>query len=136
MRPQPRRVAELTRDPLQECLNQITARGDSFSAVKKARTYITAALEFALDEQLITRNAGRKLELPSKRLRKSCGRFLSLDEVHRLLSAAGAIAGLLHLMRIRDKEGSFTIPARRDQKSRSHSSQHCGDLSHHTVLHP
>src|SRR6516164_8750574 len=55
-------------------------------------TYITAALEFALDEQLITRNPGRKLELPSKRLRKPCGRFLSLDEVRRLLSAAAAVS--------------------------------------------
>ncbi len=41
---------------------------DSLSAVKKARTDITAALDFAVDEQLIARNPGRKLELPSKRL--------------------------------------------------------------------
>jgi integrase len=87
-----RRVAELTRDPLQECLNQMAHRGDSFSAVKKARTYITAALEFALDESLVVRNPGRKLELPSKRLRKPCGRFLSLDEVRKLLSAAAAVS--------------------------------------------
>lgn len=87
-----RRVAELTRDPLQECLNLMAARGDSFSAVKKARTYIAAALEFALDESLIARNPGRKLELPSKRLRKPCGRFLSLDEVRRLVSAAAAVS--------------------------------------------
>jgi integrase len=87
-----RRVGELTRDPLQECLNQMAARGDSFSAVKKARTYIAAALEFALDENLIVRNPGRKLELPSKRLRKPCGRFLSLEEVRKLLSAAAALS--------------------------------------------
>ena len=53
-----RRVAEITRDPVQECLNQMAALGDSLSAVKKARTYVTAALEFALDEQLIVRNPG------------------------------------------------------------------------------
>ncbi len=87
-----RRVAELTRDPLQECLNQMAARGDSFSAVKKARTYITAALEFALDEQLIARNPGRKIEMPSKRLRRPCGRFLSLEEIRRLLSAAADVS--------------------------------------------
>jgi integrase len=87
-----RRVTELTRDPLQECLNGMAARGDSFSAVKKARTYITAALEFALDEQLIARNPGRRVELPSNRLRKPCGRFYSLDEVRRLLSAAASAA--------------------------------------------
>lgn len=79
-----RRVAELTRDPLQECLNRMAARGDSLSAVKKARTYITAALEFALDEQIITRNPGRKLEMATKRLRQPCGRFYSLEEVRRL----------------------------------------------------
>jgi integrase len=87
-----RRVAELTRDPLQECLNQMAARGDSYSAVKKARTYVTAALEFALDENLIVRNPGRKLELPSKRLRRPCGRYLSLDEVRKLLSAAAGVS--------------------------------------------
>lgn len=87
-----RRVAGITRDPLQECLNQMAARGDSFSAVKKTRTYITAALEFALDEMLIARNPGRKIELPSKRLRKPCGRFLSLEEVRRLLSAAADVS--------------------------------------------
>jgi len=70
-----RRAAELTRDPLQECLNQMAARGDSFSAVKKARTYIAAALEYALDERLIGTNPARKLELPGNRLRKPCGRF-------------------------------------------------------------
>jgi integrase len=70
----------------------MAGRGDSFSAVKKARTYITAALEFALDEQLLTRNPGRKLELPSKRLRKPCGRFPSLGEVRRLLSAAASVS--------------------------------------------
>jgi hypothetical protein len=46
-------VVKLMRDPLQERLNQMAARGDGFSAVKKAWTYITAALEFAVDEQLI-----------------------------------------------------------------------------------
>jgi integrase len=93
-----RRVIELTRDPLQECLNIMAARGDSFSAVKKARTYITAALEFAVDEQLISRNPGRKLELPSKRLRRPCARFYSLDEIRRLLSAAAAVSLREHLI--------------------------------------
>ena len=30
--------------------------------------------------------------MPSKRLRKPCGRFLSLDEVRRLLSAAATVS--------------------------------------------
>jgi integrase len=87
-----RRVAEITRDPLQDCLNRMATRGDSLSAVKKARTYITAALEFALDEQLILKNPGRKIEMPSNRLRKPCGRFLSIEEIRRLLSAAAAVS--------------------------------------------
>jgi len=86
-----RRIGQLTRDPLQECLNEMAARGDSFSAVKKARTYINAALEYALDENLIAKNPARRLELPGKRLRKPCGRFLSLEEVRRLLSAAADV---------------------------------------------
>jgi len=83
-----RRLSQLTRDPLQECLNQMAVRGDSFSAVKKARTYINAALEYALDENLITKNPARRLELPGRHLRKPCGRFLSQDEIRRLLSSA------------------------------------------------
>jgi integrase len=93
-----RRVAEITRDPLQECLNQMAARGDSFSTVKKARTYITAALEFALDENLVSRNVARKLEMPSRRLRKPCGRFLSIEEVRQFLSAAAAASFREHLI--------------------------------------
>jgi hypothetical protein len=39
-----RPVRELTRDPLQELLNTMARRGDSYSAVKKTRTYLAAAL--------------------------------------------------------------------------------------------
>lgn len=83
-----RRISDLTRDPLQDCLNQMANRGDSHSAVKKARVYIAAALEYAVDERLIGANPARKLELPSKRLRKPCGRFYSIDEIRKLLSQA------------------------------------------------
>ncbi len=48
-----RRVRELTRDPLQDLLNTMAASGDSYSAVKKVRTYLSAALEYARDERLI-----------------------------------------------------------------------------------
>jgi integrase len=41
---------------------------------------------------------GRKLELPSKRLRRPCGRFYSLDEIRRLLSAAAAGSLREHLI--------------------------------------
>jgi len=83
-----RRVRELTRDPLQTLINQMAERGDSYSAVRKAKTYLAAALEYAHDERIIADNPARKLELPSQRLRKPCERYYSLDEVHRLMREA------------------------------------------------
>lgn len=81
-------VRELTRDPLQYLLNQIAARGDSYSVVKKTRTYLAATLEYARDEKLITDNPARKLELPTQLLRSPCERYYSLEEVRRLVSKA------------------------------------------------
>lgn len=83
-----RKIRELTLDPLQDLLNTMAARGDSSSKVKKVRTYIGAALEYAVGEGLITNNPARKLELPTKLLAEPCERFYSLDEIHRLLSNA------------------------------------------------
>jgi integrase len=83
---------------LQECLNHLAERGDSYSAVKKARTYINASLEYALDERLIASNPARRVELPSPRLRKPCGRFYSMEEVRRLLSAAAQESLREHLI--------------------------------------
>jgi integrase len=83
-----RRIRDLTREPLQELLNQMASRGDSYSVVKKARTYLAAALEFARDEHLLADNAARKLELPIRLLRPPCERYYSLEEVLRLLSKA------------------------------------------------
>src|ERR1700693_1696712 len=54
-----RRIRELTREPLQELLNQMATRGDSYSVVKKARTYLAAALELAHDEHVLPDNAAR-----------------------------------------------------------------------------
>lgn len=54
--------------------------------------------KIAVDEQLITKNPGRKIELPSKRLAKPCGRLDTLEEVRRLLSAARAISIREHLI--------------------------------------
>ena len=93
-----RRISDLTRDPLQDCLNQMASRGDSYSAVKKARIYVAAALEYAVDERLIGTNPARKLELPSQRLRKPCGRFYSIEEVRKLLSEAAKESLREHLI--------------------------------------
>jgi hypothetical protein len=49
-------LAELTPDPLQRLLNQIASRGYRKSMVQHIRTYVRAALEYAVDEGLLGRN--------------------------------------------------------------------------------
>lgn len=101
-----RPVAALTPEPLQVVLNQMaeakitvgkenpTVRvGYSNSAMAKARIYMKAVFDFAVDERLIERNPALKLELPEAR--KSADRFLTLDEVRRLLTAAEGIERLV-----------------------------------------
>jgi len=96
-----RTLSELTYEPLQAVLNgmvekplligcreetKYTRIGYGESAVKRARTYMRAAFEFALEEGVASKNPARKLSLP--RTRKPCERFLSMDEVHSLTAAA------------------------------------------------
>jgi integrase len=57
----------------------------SASMVQKVRTYIKAAMEEALEQNLIERNPARKVVRPATRA--TCKRFLSLDEISRLLDA-------------------------------------------------
>ena len=79
-------ISQLTLDPLQRLLNQIARRGYRRSTLKHIRTYLKAALEYAVDEGLINRNPARKLELP--KTQKSRERFYSLAEMKQLLSVA------------------------------------------------
>lgn len=83
-----RLVRDLTRGSLQDLLNTLARRGDSYSSVKKVRTYISAALEYARDERLIASNPAQKLEVPVQLLRRPCERFYTEEEVRRLLSNA------------------------------------------------
>jgi len=84
-----KRVAELSHDPLQALLNHVAERGESKSTLQKVRTYLNTALEYALSERLIVSNPARSLELPTKLLKKKpCERFYSVEEAHRILSAA------------------------------------------------
>jgi integrase len=84
-----RRIAELSPDPLQALLNHIADRGESQSTIQKVRTYLTAALEYALAERLIAGNPARSLELPTKLLKKKPSeRFYSIEEVQRFMSIA------------------------------------------------
>ena len=77
---------QLTLDPLQRLLNQVAQRGYRRSTANHIRTYLKAALEYAVDEGLLNRNPARKLELP--KTRKPRERFYSFAEMQRLLSVA------------------------------------------------
>lgn len=94
-----RDIAALTPEPLQGVLNRMvemplllgvqnkyTRIGYGETALKRARTYMHSVFDFAIEEGLIGRNPARKLRLPETR--KSCERYLSIEEVQRLLAAA------------------------------------------------
>ena len=66
----------------------MATRGDSRSAVMKARTYLSAMLAYGRDERLILDNPARKLEIPERLLKKTCERFYTLEEVRRLFANA------------------------------------------------
>jgi len=89
------------------------------SAVGQIRTYIKACFEYTTDEELIEKNPARKLVMPNIQ-KKSCERFLSVEELRSLLSQACprehlvlrilAVCGLLPaevlVRRIEDFEGT------------------------------
>jgi integrase len=79
-----RRLDNLTRDPLQDCLNRLAAAGASYSYVHKARTHLAAALEYAVDERLIPTNPARKITIPTQITALTCERFYSVEEIRRL----------------------------------------------------
>jgi integrase len=73
--------------PLQLLVNKMAEDGYSKSAVKHVRTYLKACFEYAIDEDLIPKNPARKLALPNIH-KKPCERFLRVEEVQALLTAA------------------------------------------------
>ena len=89
------------------------------STVEKVRTHTRACFEYAMDEDLIDKNSTRKLVMPNIR-KRSCERFLSVDELRALLSQAAprehlvlrilAVCGLrpaeILVLRIEDFEGT------------------------------
>jgi integrase len=93
-----RPVSGLTPDPIQQMLNNMAEAGYSYSAVKKARTYIAAALEYAIGERVIPVNPAARVELPSAKLRKPTKRSYTLDEMRRLLSGARSVSMREHLI--------------------------------------
>jgi len=112
-------LREVTLTSLQLLLNKLAEDGYSKSAVGQIRTYIKACFEYATDEELIDKNPARKLATPKIR-KKPCERFLSLEELDALLSAASprehltlrilAVCGLrpaeILVLRIEDFEGT------------------------------
>jgi len=78
---------KITLTPLQLLVNKMAEDGYSKSAVKHVRTYLKACFEDAIDEDLTPKNPARKLAMPNIQ-KKSCERFLSVEEVQALLSAA------------------------------------------------
>ena len=65
-----RPVSGLTRDPIQQILDNMAEAGYSYSDVKKARTHISAALEYAIGERIIPVNSAARVKLPGAKLRK------------------------------------------------------------------
>jgi integrase len=68
-------------------------RGYRRSTLKPIRTYLKAALEYAIDEGLTSRNPARKLEL--SKTRKSRERFYTFVETQRILSVAAGRENLV-----------------------------------------
>lgn len=83
----PQAPREVTLTSLQLLLNKMAEDGYRKSAVGQVRTYIKACFECAIDEGLIPKSPARKLVMPNIQ-KKSCERFLSLDELRALLSHA------------------------------------------------
>ena len=112
-------LREVTLTSLQLLLNKLAEDGYSKSAVGQIRTYIKACFEYATDEELIDKNPAPKLATPKIR-KKPCERFLSLEELDALLSAASprehlilrilAVCGLrpaeILVLRMEDFEGT------------------------------
>ena len=93
-----RPISGLTPDPIQQMLNNMAEAGYSYSAVKKARTYIAATLDYAVGERIIPVNPAARVELPGAKLRKPTKRSYTLDEMRRLLSGARSVSLREHLI--------------------------------------
>ena len=77
------RLDQITRFTLQSHLNDVANRF-SRSVAKKVRVYVTDMLEEAFEQDLIAKNPARKLDMP--RTRRPCERYLTADEVRKLLA--------------------------------------------------
>ncbi len=79
-----RKLREIEKHEIDVLVKKL-AQSWSKSLVQKVRIYTKAALEEAVDQALLDRNPARKIVRPATRA--TCKRFLSLDEIGRLLDA-------------------------------------------------
>ena len=110
---------EVTLTSLQLLLNKMAQDGYRKSGVERVRTHTRACFAYAVDEELLQKDPARKLVMPNIK-KKSCERFLSVDELQALLSQASprehvvlrilAVCGLrpaeILVLRIEDFEGT------------------------------
>jgi integrase len=115
----PQSPREVTLTSLQLLLNKMADDGYRESAVGKVRTYLRACFEYAANEDLIQKSPARKLAMPNIR-KKSCERFLTIDELRalldqssprehlvlRILAVCGLRAAEILVLRIEDFEGT------------------------------
>jgi len=79
-----RQIREVEKFEIDVLVKKI-AESFSGSMVQKIRIYVKATMEEAIDQGLLDRNPARKVIRPATRA--TCKRFLSLDEITRLLDA-------------------------------------------------
>lgn len=86
----------ITPEPARALLRQLAQDGKSYSTITKIRTYLRAAMDFAVDERIIATNplSGKKLKLP-KGIKQECRRALSMEEIHQLLANTGGADHLI-----------------------------------------
>ena len=128
---------EVTPTSLQLLLNKMAEDGYRKSTVEKVRTHTKACFDYAMDEDLIEKNPARKLLMPNIR-KKSCERFLSVDELRALLSQAAprehlvlrilAVCGLRPaealILRIEDFAGGRVANRRSSEGARARRGPH------------
>jgi len=80
--------------------------GQTKSVVQRARTWLKAAIEEAIDQDFLVKNPARKLEMPVTR--NTCKRYLSSEEVQKLLMSLEGrdrlIARMLNVCALRPGE--------------------------------
>lgn len=78
-------ISRLDKFSLQMRLNELAVK-HSKSVCLQFRVYMRSILEEAVDQDLLGKNPARKLEIPQTR--KTCNRFLTIEEITDLLAAA------------------------------------------------